>query len=92
VPDQEFFFAIDVADEPAFGHMIGEVLAVVLAHAGFKGPTIEELTDVLRGVLAEGAANGQRRCDVRFQASAGQLQIVVARAGAADWRTTRPLP
>jgi hypothetical protein len=92
VLDQEFFFALDVADEPAFKHMIGELLAVVLAHAGYTASTIEELTDVLRGVLADGAASGQRRCDVRFQAGAGELQIVVARAGAADWRTTRPLP
>ena len=29
MPDQEFFFALDVADEPEFGHMIGELMAVV---------------------------------------------------------------
>ena len=92
MPDQEFFFALDVADEPEFGHLIGELVAVVLNHAGYAATTIDELTDLLRGVLAEGAANGQRRCDVRFQAKAGELQIVVARAGVAEWRTTRPLP
>ena len=92
MPDQEFFFALDVADEPEFGHMIGELMAVVLYHTGYTAPTIEELTEVLRGVLADGAARGQRRCDVRFQVKAGELQIVVARAGAAEWRTTRPLP
>src|SRR5882672_4985939 len=84
VPDQEFFFALDVADEPEFGHMIGELVAVVLNHAGYTAPMIDQLTDVLRGVLADGAAGGQRRCDVRFQAKAGELQIVVARAGAAE--------
>jgi hypothetical protein len=92
VPDQEFFFALDVADEPEFGRMIGELMTVVLGHAGYAAPAIEELAAVLRGVLSDGAANGQRRCDVRFQATAGELHIVVARAGAADWRTTRPLP
>jgi hypothetical protein len=92
VPDQEFFFAIDVADEPEFGHMLGELMAVVLSHSGFTAPTIDELTDVLRGVLTDGAAGGQRRCDLRFQTKQGKLQIVVARAGSADWRTTRPLP
>jgi len=92
VPDQEFFFAIDVADEPEFGHMLGELMAVVLSHSGFMAPTIEELTDVLRGVLTDGAAGGPRRCDLRFLAQDGQLHIVVARAGAAEWRTTRPLP
>ena len=92
MPDQEFFFALDVADEPEFGRMIGELLTVVLGHAGYTAPTIAELSAVLRAVLSEGAANGQRRCDVRFQAKAGELQIVVARAGVAEWRTTRPLP
>ena len=92
MPDQEFFFALDVADEPEFGRMIGELLTVVLGHAGYTAPTIAELSAVLRAVLSEGAANGQRRCDVRFQAEAGELHIVVARPGAADWRTKRPLP
>ena len=92
MPDQEFFFALDVADEPEFGRMIGELLTVVLGHAGYTAPTIAELSAVLRAVLSEGAANGQRRCDVRFQAEAGELHIVVARPGAPDWRTTRPLP
>jgi hypothetical protein len=92
VPDPEFFFAVDVADEPEFGHMLGELVAVVLNHAGYTEGTIEELTDVLRGVLADGASTGGRRCDVQFRARDGELEIVVARAGAAEWRTTRPLP
>ena len=53
---------------------------------------IEELTTTVRGVLADGADSGRRRCDVRFQARDGELQIVVARAGSAEWRTTRPCP
>jgi hypothetical protein len=92
VPDQEFFFALEVADEPEFRRMIGEVMTVVLGHAGYAAPTIDELTGVVHGVLAQRTATGRRRCDVRFQAKAGELQIVVARAGAAEWRTSRPLP
>ena len=92
MPDREFFFAVDVADEPEFGHMLGELVAVVLNHAGYTEGTIEELTDVLRGVLADGVSSGHRRCDLRFHARDGELQIVVARAGATEWRTTRPLP
>ena len=96
--DQDFFFALEMSDEPEFGRMLGELVSAVLGHAGFAAPAIEELTTALRGVLSDGAAGGQRRCDVRFQArgprpgQAGELQIVVARAGSAEWRTTRPLP
>jgi hypothetical protein len=98
VSDQDFFFALEMSDEPEFGRMLGDVVTAVLGHVGYAAPAIEELTTVLRGVLADGAASGRRRCDVRFQArasrpgQAGELQIVVARAGSAEWRTTRPLP
>jgi hypothetical protein len=98
VSDQDFFFALEMSDEPEFGRMLGELVTAVLGHVGYTAPAIEELTTTLRGVLADGAANGWRRCDVRFQAraprpgQAGELQIVVARAGADEWRTTRPVP
>jgi hypothetical protein len=98
VSDQDFFFALEMSDEPEFVRMVGELVSAVLGHVGYAAATVEELTTVLRSVLAGGAAGGGRRCDVRFQAraarpgQAGELQIVVARAGSAEWRTTRPLP
>ncbi len=72
--------------------MLGELVTAVLGHVGYAAPAIEELTTTVRGVLADGADSGRRRCDVRFQARDGELQIVVARAGSAEWRTTRPCP
>jgi len=98
VSDHDFFFALEMSDESELGRMLGELVTAVLGHVGYAAPAIEELTTVLRGVVADGAASGRRRCDVRFQAraprpgQAGELQIVVARAGSAEWRTTRPCP
>jgi len=92
VSDHDFFFALEMADGPELGRMLGELVTAVLGHVGYAAPAIEELTTTVRGVLADGADSGRRRCDVRFQARDGELQIVVARAGSAEWRTTRPCP
>lgn len=90
--DHDFFFALEMSDESELGRMLGELVTAVLGHVGYAAPAIEELTTTVRGVLADGADSGRRRCDVRFQARDGELQIVVARAGSAEWRTTRPCP
>jgi hypothetical protein len=90
--DHEFVFALEMSADPASDRMLDQLAATVLGHVGFAAPVIAELTAALHGALANGAAHGQPRCDVRFVAHAGALQIVVARAGAAEWRTTRPLP
>jgi len=92
VSDHDFFFALEMSDESELGRMLGELVTAVLGHVGYAAPAIEELTTTVRGVLADGADSGRRRCDVRFQARDGELQIVVARAGSAEWRTTRPCP
>ncbi len=90
--DHDFFFALEMSDESELGRMLGELVTAVLGHVGYAAPAIEELTTTVRGVLADGAAGRRQRCDVRFQARDGELQIVVARAGSAEWRTTRPCP
>ena len=95
--EQDFFFALEMSDEPEFVRMLDDLVGAVLGQAGCAASAIEELTTALRAVLAEGAASGPRRCDVRFQArsprpgQAGELQVVVSRAGSVEWRTTRPL-
>lgn len=88
----EFLFALQLSDEPRFDAMLGELAAAVLGHVGYQAADIEELRGVLRGALASGLSNGQQRCDVQFRAQGGELHIVVAYAGGAEWRTTRPLP
>jgi len=72
--------------------MLSELCRAVLGHVGYGAPAIKELTQALSGALPQDGAKSGRRCDVRFVARGGELQIVVACTGAAEWRTTRPLP
>ena len=90
--DHEFLFALEISDDADSGRMLGELCTTVLDHVGYAGPAVAELTTALSGALAQGRAKGSRRCDVRFVAHGGRLQIVVACAGAAEWQTSRPLP
>ena len=92
MPDHDFFFALDISDEPEFDRMLGELASVVFGYVGYPTAAIDELTGVLRAALERQVASGRRRCDIRFLARAGELQIVVACAGGPEWRTTRPLP
>jgi hypothetical protein len=90
LPDHEFLFALEMADDPDSSRMLGDVCAAVLGHVGYGAPAIAELNRELHDALTHG--NGAGRCDVRFVARDGELQIVVSRVGAAQWRTTRRLP
>jgi hypothetical protein len=92
VSDHEFFFALEMSDEPEFDRMFGELAWVVLGYAGYEPPAIAETAGVLRAALADRAAAGHQRCGVRFRAHGGELEIIVSCAGRAEWRTTRPLP
>ena len=79
-----------MADDPDSSRMLGELCAAVLGHVGYAAPAIAEVNRELHDAI--GGGNGAGRCDVRFVAHDGELQIVVARVGAAEWRTTRRLP
>jgi hypothetical protein len=92
VSDHEFLFALELSDEKSFDGMLADVTQAVLVHVGLDKPAIAELSRALRRALGNGAAAGRQRCDVRFVAHAGELQIVVAYDGGAQWETTRPLP
>ena len=91
MPEQEFLFALDMSGEPPFDGMLAELARAVLGHVGCAHGAIDTLTGQLGVQLAERAANGRRRCEVRFRARGGELKIVVAGAGRPDWRTTCPL-
>ena len=92
MPDHDFLFALEISGDANAGRMLGELCTAVLGHVGLAAPAIAELTTALSGAVAKNGANGARRCDVRFVARDGQLQIVVSGPGAPEWRTTRPLP
>jgi hypothetical protein len=90
LPAHEFLFALEMADDPDTSRMLGELCAAVLGHVGYAAAAIAEVTRELHEAIVRGAPAG--RCDVRFVAHDGELQIVVARVGAAEWQTTRRLP
>ena len=90
--DQDFLFALDVSGDPASDQMLADLARTVLGHLGYAGSAIDALTGQLQGALAGRVSDGKRRCQVRFQSEAGQLDIVVSGAGRADWRTSWPLP
>jgi hypothetical protein len=92
VPDQEFLFALDMSGGPPFDRMLTELARTVLGHIGYGSSAIDALSGELGAALTERASNGHHRCEVRFIAHAGNLQIVVAAAGRPDWRTIWPLP
>jgi hypothetical protein len=92
VADQDFFFALDVSGDPEFDQMLADVARTVLGQVGYNASAIDALTGELRAALADRVDGGKRRCDVRFEARNGHLQIVVAGAGRPEWCTTWPLP
>ena len=92
MPDHEFRFALELSDEPPFEGMLVDLTSAVLSHVGYPPPAAEELGGVLRTALASGHRSGHTRCDVRFRARSGELQISVAYDGGSEWQTTRPLP
>jgi hypothetical protein len=92
VSDRDFFFTLDVSGDSTDDQMMADLARTVLGHVGYANSAIAALTGELRGALADRVAEGRRRCEVRFRAEAGQLEIVVSGAGRADWRTTWPLP
>jgi hypothetical protein len=92
VSDHDFLFALELSDEKAFDGMMTELAQAVLGHVGLAKAAIDELARELHGALADGTAAGRRRCDVRFLAHAGELQIFVVYDGGANWQTTRRLP
>ena len=92
MPDHDFLFALEMSGDADSSRMLGELCTAVLGHVGYTPSAIAELTTALSGAVSTHAGNGAPRCDVRFVARGGELQIVVSRPGAVEWRTTRPLP
>ena len=91
MPDQDFFFALDMSPEPPF-EMLAELVRSVFAHAGYGEAAIDAMNGEMRAAMTGHAATGQHRCELRVTARAGELEIVIAAAGRPEWRTIRPLP
>jgi len=91
VSDHDFVFALDLSDPAQLDSMLIEVARAVFVHVGYTAEASRELTAALRSAVIETTSSG-RRCAVRFQAAAGQLQMTVACDGGGEWRASRPLP
>jgi hypothetical protein len=87
-----FLFAVELADEPRFDVMLGDLATGVLEQAGYAPADIADTLAKLRAALQEGRDQGQRGCNVQFRAEAGQLLIVLSYAGGGEWRVARALP
>lgn len=92
MPDHDFLFALELSEKTPFDDLLKDLIQAVLEHVSLGPDAVAELSGSLRTVLATGAADGKRRCDVRFEARGGHLDIAIGFAGAPPWRTTRPLP
>lgn len=91
MPVPDFFFSLELSDRAAFDHMINDLNASILRHAGYAPDAAADIAATLRGALDQAAGAGGRRCDVRFAAHDGELRMAVA-CGGGEWRATRPLP
>lgn len=87
----EFVFALELSDGARFDAMLTDVARAVLTAVGCAGEPLAKLTHVLHQAVS-GAAGGHDRCDVRFQAQAGELRIAVSCQGQPERRTTFALP
>ena len=89
--DTEFLFALELSDEASFDRMLTDIADAVFLHLGFARQVVDGLVADLRGPLGA-AGTGPGACAVRFSVRAGEIEIVVAHPGAAEWRTRRTLP
>jgi hypothetical protein len=92
VSAHDFSFALELSDDPQYDTMLAELAGAVCAHVGMTADAAAQLTGDLRKSLADAAARGAQRCDVRFQSHGGALDVVVSFAGGGEWRTTCALP
>jgi hypothetical protein len=89
VASQSFFFALEFSSQGVPGDLLGDLATHVLAHVGASTSAVPELTGLLQRAVSQGAAGS--RCDVRFQAQPGRLEIVVSSNGGRLWQTTVPI-
>jgi hypothetical protein len=89
VSESEFLFALELSDEASFERMLAEIADAVFRHLGLARPTVETLVVDVRHALTAGGAG--RRCEVRFVAGGGELEIVVTHPDIPAWRTRRTL-
>ena len=86
-----FFFALEFSSQGVPADLLSDLAAHVLEHVGSARDAVPDLTQQLQRAVEQGSAGSDRRCDVRFQAQPGKLEIVVSANGGRVWQTTVPL-
>ena len=89
--DHDFVFALDLSNPAQLDSMLVEVARAVFAHVGYSAEAARDLTAELRNAVIEATTGGQP-CSLRFEAHAGELQVLVSRDGGSGWRTSHRLP
>lgn len=84
-----FLFALEFSSQGVPGDLLGDLATHVLAHVGTSKDRLPELARLLQKAASQGAAGS--RCDVRFQAQPGRLEIVVSSNGGRLWQATVPI-
>ena len=90
--DHEFLFSLELSDEASFDRMLTDIADAVFLHLGLTRPAVDALVADVRTALSGAADAGRRPCAVRFAVRAGEIEVVVAHDGSAEWRTRRPVP
>jgi hypothetical protein len=82
---RDFVFILHFADDK--DEILKELATSVLGHLGYVSPHVDAIVDRIRAACA--ACPARVPCDVRFQAQAGQLEVLVSYSGH-TWQTTCP--
>lgn len=91
MPDYDFIFTVDLSSDPQYDTMISDLVTSVLGYIGYDGSAIAPVARDVCGAVS-GTANAGGRCEVRFRAAGGELNVAIVHGGVADWQITRPLP
>jgi hypothetical protein len=91
VPGPQFYFALEFSSQSVPASLLGDLAAQVLGYAGCTRQELPELAGALEQA-AEESAVGVRRCDVRFRAQNGTLEILVSSNAVGIFRISQAIP
>ena len=72
----DFFFNVQLNDEPEFEPMLLALASGVLARAGYAPEAAGEIAASVHSALVRGAAAGRRECRVKFRAVSCRAEVV----------------